>query len=126
MHRLRWGQPRNFMQSRLYLVLILLATALPGISQSTAGKQTSLVDSAGPDVSLQNSEALFYIAATLNSCGYDQGLDASDPLRQEVRALVNQAIQASEAARVDHEAVCNFMVQHRLTDSGADLAQYIS
>src|SRR6201996_360900 len=126
MHRLRWGQPRNFMQSRLYLVLILLATAVPGFSQSPAGKQTSLVDSAGPDVSLQNSEALFYIAATLNSCGYDQGLDGSDPLRAEVRAQVNQAIQASEAARVDHEEICKFIVLHRLSDTGADLAQYIS
>jgi Tfp pilus assembly protein PilF len=85
-----------------------------------------LVDSAGPDVSLQNSEALFYIAAALNSCGYDQGLDASDPLRQEVRAQVNQAIQASAAARDDHDQICAFIDQHRLSDSGADLAQYIS
>ena len=133
------------MQSRPHFVLLLLAATLPAAalpsaplpaalgqalssSQSPSAKApaTSLVNSAGPDVSLQNSEALFYFAATLNSCGYDQGLEFSDPLRQEVRTQVNQAILSSEAARVDHEEICTFITQHRLTDAGADLAQYIS
>ena len=98
-------------------------------SQSPAGGKTgapALVDSAGPDISLQNSEALFYVAAALNSCGYDQGLDASDPLRHEVRDQINQAIRASAEARDAHDQVCTFIDQHRLSDTGADLAQYIS
>ena len=57
----------------------------------------------GPDISLQNSEALFDIAAALNSCGYDQGLAASDPVRQQVREQVNQALQASADARDAHD-----------------------
>jgi tetratricopeptide (TPR) repeat protein len=98
-------------------------------SQASAGSRadsTALVNSAGPDISLQNSEALFYIAAALNACGYDQGLAASDPVRQQIRDQVNQALQASADARDAHEKICTFIAQHRLSDTGADLAQYIS
>src|SRR6202453_4783215 len=87
---------------------------------------TALVNAAGPDISLQNSEALFYIAVALNACGYDQGLAASDPVRQHVREEVNQALQASSDARDAHEKICTFIAQHRLSDTGADLAQYMS
>src|ERR1700761_5072966 len=62
---------------------------------ATPAKAPALVDTAGPDVSLQNSEALFDIAVALNSCGYDQGLDASDPIRQQVRDQVNQSLRTS-------------------------------
>jgi hypothetical protein len=41
-------------------------------SQPSPPKAPALLDTAGPDISLQNSEALFDIAAALNSCGYDQ------------------------------------------------------
>ncbi len=95
-------------------------------SPPTAPKSPALVDTAGPDISLQNSEALFDIAAALNACGYDQGLATADPVRQEVREQVNQALQASADARDAHEQICTFIEQHRLSDSGSDLAQYIS
>ncbi len=98
-------------------------------SQASAGGRadsTALVNAAGPDISLQNSEALFDIAVALNACGYDQGLAASDPVREQVREQVNLALQASSDARDAHEKICTFIVQHRLSDSGADLAQYIS
>ena len=116
------------MQSHRHSVLLVFALALPAAFGQAAPSPAApaLVDSAGPDVSLQNSEALFYIAAALNSCGYDQGLASSDPLRQEVRTQVNQAIQAAADARDAHEQICTFIDQHRLSDSGADLAQYIS
>ncbi len=95
---------------------------------SDAGSAASpaLVNAAGPDISLQNSEALFDIAVALNACGYDQGLAASDPLREQVREQVNQALQASNDARDAHDHICTFIVQHRLSDTGSDLAQYIS
>ena len=89
-------------------------------------KSPALVNAGGPDISLQNSEALFDIAAALNACGYDQGLAASDPVRQQVREQVNQALQASADARDAHEQICTFIDQHRLSDTGSDLAQYIS
>ena len=117
-------------------LLILLGVPNAPAQNSSSSSQTSatpstlkspvLVDTTGPEISLQNSEALFDIAAALNSCGYDQGLAASDPLRQEVREQVNQALQASADARDAHEQVCAFIDQHRLSDAGADLAQYIS
>jgi tetratricopeptide (TPR) repeat protein len=95
-------------------------------SPPTAPKSPALVDTAGPDISLQNSEALFDIAAALNACGYDQGLSTADSVRQEVREQVNQALQASAGARDAHEQICTFIEQHRLSDTGSDLAQYIS
>ncbi len=100
--------------------------AAPGSQVPTPLPAPALVDAGGPEISLQNSEALFDIAVALNSCGYDQGLAASDPLRQEVRDQVNQALQTSADARDAHEQICSFIVQHRLSDTGADLAQYIS
>src|SRR5882757_6509960 len=80
-------------------------------SQASAGnstapapaKSSALVNAAGPDISLQNSEALFDIAVALNSCGYDQGLGSSDPIRQQVREQVNVALQGSADARQVHE-----------------------
>src|ERR1700721_1926155 len=114
------------------LILLGISHALAQSSSSSsstpqaAPKSPALVDTTGPDISLQNSEALFDIAAALNSCGYDQGLATSDPVRQEVRDLVNQALQSSADARDAHEKICTFIDQHRLSDTGSDLAQYIS
>src|ERR1700677_3415945 len=147
MHRLGEGQSPQSMQchgkpsstpSRVltasFALLILLglphALAQSASSSSSnpqaAPKSPALVDTAGPDISLQNSEALFDIAAALNSCGYDQGLTASDPVRQQVREEVNQALQSSADARDAHEQICAYIDQHRLSDTGSDLAQYIS
>src|SRR3984885_4605279 len=91
-----------------------------------APKSPARVDTTGPDIILQNSEALFDFAAALNACGYDQGLAAADPVRQQVRDQINQALQASADAREAHEQLCTFISQHRLSDTGSDLAQYIS
>jgi hypothetical protein len=103
-----------------------LAQNLQSSSSVPQPKAPVLADTTGPEVSLQNSEALFDIAAALNSCGYDQGLAASDPIRLEVRDQVNQALQASADARDVHEQICAFIDQHRLSNTGSDLAQYIS
>ena len=57
----------------------------PGQSSSSgpAGyvreKTPSLIDPAGPTISLISSEPVFIMAAALNACGYDEGLDESDP-----------------------------------------------
>lgn len=117
------------------LAMLIWLSVPASYAQSSSDSQASgagpsaspaLVDAAGPDISLQNSEALFDIAVALNACGYDQGLAASDPLRQEVREQVNQALQASSDARDAHEHICTFISQHRVSDTGSDLAQYIS
>jgi tetratricopeptide (TPR) repeat protein len=107
-----------------------LAQASPNsqasVSTSAPPKSPALVDTTGPEISLQNSEALFDFAAALNACGYDQGLATADPVRQQVRDQINQALQGSADARDAHEQLCTFISQHRLSDAGSDLAQYIS
>jgi tetratricopeptide (TPR) repeat protein len=131
-----YGKPSAFPSRVLtasFALVVLLTTPVLRAQNSSdsqapraAPKSPALVDTTGPDISLQNSEALFDIAAALNSCGYDQGLTASDPVRLEVREQVNQALQASADARDAHEQICVFIDQHRLSDTGSDLAQYIS
>jgi hypothetical protein len=130
-----YGKPSAFpsrvLTASFALVVLLTIPVLraqnSSDSQAGAGsKSPALVNAGGPDISLQNSEALFDIAAALNSCGYDQGLTASDPVRQQVREQVNQALQASADARDAHEQICVYIDQHRLSDTGSDLAQYIS
>ena len=53
-------------------------------------KAPSLVDPAGPTISLISSEPVFVMAAALNACGYDEGLAESAPVRQRVRDEMNR------------------------------------
>jgi tetratricopeptide (TPR) repeat protein len=114
----------------------------PGHAQTAAGKShqsssssegniprekaPSLVDPAGPTISLVSVEPVFIMAAALNSCGYDLGLEESAAVRKRVREEINQALAKSEDARAKRDKVCLFVAQHRLTGSVADTSQYIS
>ena len=89
-------------------------------------KPPALIDPAGPTVSLQTSEALFDVAVALNACGYDNGLDSSDPVRLRVRTQVTEAVSKSAPAGKALDEVCRFIGQHRLSEAGRDLAQYVS
>lgn len=86
----------------------------------------ALIDPAGPDVSLETSEAMFDLGVALNACGYDKGLDESEPVRKTVRDEVNAAIQASPDAQDDRDKLCLFINQHRTDDPARNLAQYVS
>lgn len=105
-----------------------------GVSSSSASvatgpapvKPPAIIDPAGPQISLQTSEALFFIAAALNSCGYDAGLEQSDPVRAHVREQVSAALQGSSAGQDAHDKLCTYIEQHRLSDGSRDLAQYVS
>ncbi|HLJ76671.1 MAG TPA: hypothetical protein VKT75_04630 [Acidobacteriaceae bacterium] len=97
----------------------------PPERQSTPARP-SLMDPAGPAVSLETSEAMFDIAVALNACGYDRGLADSDPVRQRVRDQVSQAIIASAQARDDRDKLCLYVDQHQLSDPARSLAQYVS
>ena len=66
------------------------------------------------------------MAATLNSCGYDEGLQESDPIRQKIRNEINQALTTSEDARDKRDRVCLYIAQHRMTGTVKDVSQYIS
>jgi len=120
-------------------VLCLLALAAVGRAQSSSNpakgqssssqptvvqeKAPSLVDPAGPTISLVSSEPVFIMASALNACGYDEGLEESAPVRKRVRDEINQALARSEEARSRRDAVCLFIAQHRMTGSQHDISQ---
>jgi hypothetical protein len=89
-------------------------------------KAPSLIDPAGPTVSLVSSEPVFLMAAAMNACGYDEGLEESAPVRKRVRDEVNEALGKSEEARAARDKVCLYIAQHRMTGSERDISQYIS
>lgn len=112
---------------------LLAGQATGGQSSSSAGpanavqeKTPSLVDPAGPTISLISSEQVFVMSAALNACGYDEGLEDSAPVRKRVRDEINAALAKSEDARAKRDKVCLFIAQHRLTGSEKDISQYIS
>ncbi len=98
----------------------------PSSGQLYAQERAPLIDPAGPTVSLISSEPVFIMASALNACGYDEGLDESEPVRKHVRDEMNQALQKSEDARAARDALCLYVAQHRLTGSELDVSQYIS
>jgi tetratricopeptide (TPR) repeat protein len=89
-------------------------------------KAPSLIDPAGPTISLISAEPVFMMAAALNACGYDEGLEESAPVRKRVRDEINQALAKSEDARAKRDSLCLYVAQHRMTGSDLDISQYIS
>jgi tetratricopeptide (TPR) repeat protein len=83
-------------------------------------------EAGGSAITLETSEPLFYLAAALNACGYDASLDLSAPIRTTIRQEVNQALTTSAEARDARDALCTYIQQHTLADSGRNLAQYVS
>ena len=77
-------------------------------------------------LTLDTSETLFSVMAAMNSCGYDQELASSDPLRLQIRKEIEAAISASEAAQQSREQLCRFYRDHQQADATRDLAQYVS
>jgi len=94
--------------------------------QTYQQEKAPTLDPAGPTISLVSSEPVFTMAAALNACGYDEGLEDSAPIRKRVREEINLALGKSEAARASRDKLCLFITQHRLTGSVQDIAQYVS
>ncbi len=91
-----------------------------------AREKAPSLDQAGPTISLISAEPVFVMAAALNACGYDEGLEQSAPIRQHVRDEMNQALAQSEDARTKRDALCLYIAQHRMTGTERDISQYIS
>lgn len=91
--------------------------AQPRIAQPNAG---------GSSVTLETSEPLFYIAAALNACGYNDDLAASAPIRLKIRDEINEELTVSADARNSRDALCAYVREHTLNDRGLNLAQYVS
>jgi tetratricopeptide (TPR) repeat protein len=79
-----------------------------------------------PQVSLETSETLFTVLTSINTCGYDQELNSSDPLRAEIRAEVAKAVQNTAGAQEVITPMCASYRQHQGSDSSRDLSQYVS
>lgn len=136
---------RPFSQVSAWFILPFLLT-LPCVGQSSSSsssgteKANSAVEQSGPvarprvaqieaggsAVTLETNEALFDLGVTLNACGYDADLDRSAPVRTEVRAELNANLAASEEARTSRDALCQYVTQHKLSDSGLNVGQYVS
>src|SRR5208282_5849213 len=79
-----------------------------------------------PQVSLETSETLFTVLATINTCGYDQELSISDPLRNQIRSEVAKAVENTAGAQEVIAPMCLFYRQHQASEPAHDLSQYVS
>ena len=79
-----------------------------------------------PQVSLETSETLFTVLTAINTCGYDQELNTSGPLRKEIRSEVAKAVENTAGAPEVVSSLCAFYRQHQPPDPARDLSQYIS
>ena len=79
-----------------------------------------------PQVSLETSETLFTVLTAINTCGFDQELNASDPLRAQIRLEVGKAVQDAAAAQDVVGPMCSFYRQHQAAEPAHDLSHYVS
>ena len=68
-----------------------------------------------PKVTLETSETLFTILASMNACGYDQDLNVSDPVRKQIRGEVNRAAHDSDDAL---EAIAESALERKIGARG--------
>ena len=79
-----------------------------------------------PSATLDVSEPLFVVLTAINTCGYDQELSVSDPLRAQIRAEVTQNLRASSEAQESAQTLCQFYEEHQQPDPSRTLARYVS
>ncbi len=77
--------------------------------------ELSLAQSQSP-VALDTNETLFTVLTAINTCGYDQDLRVSDPLRSRVRDEVARVRQGSQAAEDATQAMCKYYEEHQQPD----------
>jgi hypothetical protein len=95
--------------------ILAISLAAPGWAQNS------------PNVALETSETLFTVLTAINTCGYDQELGVSDPLRAQIRADVAKAVANTPAASQDIIApMCLFYRQHQSPEAAHDLSHYVS
>src|ERR1700746_2635156 len=79
-----------------------------------------------PKVTLDTSETLFTVLASMNACGYNEGLNASDPIRKQIRNETPGTSHDSDDALQANAVLCQYYHEHVRPDPSRDLAQYIS
>ena len=104
----------------LHRFRLALVLTLASLLAATGWAQNS------PQVSLETSETLFTVLAAINTCGYDQELSVSDPLRTQIRSEVARAVENTDKARDVIGPMCLFYRQHQSPDPSHDLSHYVS
>lgn len=89
------------------------------------GASLCLADNNNP-ITLDTDETLFAVLAAMNTCGYDAGLNAADPLRASIRDEIRKNLEGSEQGQASMAGMCEFYLAHRNIDAIHDLSQYVS
>lgn len=97
----------------------MVALLCGALTSTLAAQQTQ-------KVTLDVSETVFSVVTAINSCGYDQELASSEPVRMQIRAEVAREIESSESARSASRELCRFYRDHQQGDASRELAQYLS
>jgi tetratricopeptide (TPR) repeat protein len=79
-----------------------------------------------PNVSLETSETLFTVLTAINTCGYDEELNVSDPLREQIRSEVAKAVENAKAAQDVIAPMCLLYRQHQAPEQARELSHYVS
>src|SRR6202158_2998108 len=108
---------RDFLGQRVRLAFALSLAVVLAVTSSLAQNR--------PQVSLETSETLFTVLTAINTCGYDQELNSSDPLRTQIRSEVAKAVENTAGQDVV-APMCGFYRQHQAADAARDLSQYVS
>ncbi|MGB9237072.1 MAG: hypothetical protein WCC04_21910 [Terriglobales bacterium] len=109
---------RSFLGQSFRLAFALSLAALLAVPYGAAQNH--------PPVSLETSETIFTVLTAINTCGYDQELESSDPLRSEIRSEVAKAIETAPGAKDAVAPMCAFYRKHLAIDAARDLSQYVS
>lgn len=112
-----------FRRSCSALAVSFLFLASSALAQAPA---PAPINTAAEKITLEVSETFFSFFAGLNSCGYDQELSLSDPVRNQIRADVIRAVAASPEAQFERKQLCDFVHDHQAADPQHNIAQYVS
>jgi tetratricopeptide (TPR) repeat protein len=111
------------MRRNFFGQLVRLASA---VSLSVVLLMASALAQNQPQVSLETSETLFTVLTAINTCGYDQELSGSDPLRTQIRLEVGKVVENTAGAQEVIGPMCLFYRQHQTPDPARDLSAYVS
>jgi tetratricopeptide (TPR) repeat protein len=79
-----------------------------------------------PQVALETSETLFTVLTAINTCGYDQELNVSDPLRMQIRSEVAKAVANTAGAQEVVSPMCLLYRKHQTGDASHELSEFVS
>lgn len=115
---MRMKSGRSFLGQRFRQTLVLSLAAFLAVPSGLAQSH--------PQVSLETSETLFTVLTAINTCGYDQELNSSDPLRAQIRLEVARAVENTAGAKEVVAPMCEFYRHHRVGEPTHELSQYVS